>query len=400
MRRFLRPIITACFAAFATTGCGSSSSSGSPSAFLPAPTFVQSSAGLAKSQTLLYVAGEDGVHVYTESGRPTQVFAKATGAADVAMDDAGHVYVEYIKNNLANAARYAIGGSKPNAKYIPSTSGDSVGLIDASHKGEFLWVRLHSASSSNTFVFDVWDPGKTGSPSRTFTYPTSTFAFSLDNNGALYVPYYDSSTQTYRYDEIPAGTSKPSRTIVDTIVTGPSAASFFPDGMTALTDGTLYVAEWGLYVGDPFAGLYVYPPHGTEYEVTGGAAAPITPAVDAAGNVYVLNSNYAYNYPSGPWLCDTLHTLSTFSPGAKTLLSQATSGFLNGQQLTVSATGTAFIDEFNYAMPNNNCTPQTGIASVAPRAKSGTQIVGNLTNQDVVLYDGVHATNYSSQALR
>jgi len=399
MRHSLRAMAVAgcCSAAFASTGCGGSSSPGSPSAFLPAQNSAQSIESRAKSQTLLYVAGEDAVYVYTESGHQTQVFAKSTGANDIAMDDAGHVYVGYTKNSLAYAARYAIGGSKPLATYTPSTSGDSLGYVIASHQGEVIWLRFHETSGGTSFVYDVWDPGKSGPASRSFTYLNGSFTYALDNKGALYVPYYDPTSQTYRYDEIPAGASKPSRTIVEKIVTGPNAQAFSPYTMTALTDGTLYVGEWTFVLGDPSVGLYVYPPQGQERLVTNGASPPVGTAVDASGDVHVLESNYAYNPANGKFTCDTIHTISTYSPGAMSLLSQATSGFRNGEALTVAANGTAFIDEFPYGQ-SSKCTAQTGIASVAPHANSGTQIV-NIVNQDVVLYDGTRATNPYSQAL-
>jgi hypothetical protein len=163
--------IGCCAVVMAAAGCGGSSGPTAP-AYLPPQVSPQSIDSFAKSKTLLYVATGDAVHVFTESGHQTQVFAKSTGADVVAMDDAGNVYVAYNKNNLAYAARYAIGGSKPLAKYTPSTTGDTIGYVLASHKGEVVWFRLHQVSGGYTSIYDIWDPGESGPARRTFTYPS------------------------------------------------------------------------------------------------------------------------------------------------------------------------------------------------------------------------------------
>ncbi len=344
----------------------------------------------------LYIGTFTGVKVYSLSGTLLQTFATSTSVENVSLDDAGNVYVAST-GTPPTIARYAIGASQPSATYQPSP-GISGSLLSPSHKGELVSI---GTTASNGLIFDVWDVGKTGAPSRTFRYPTASFAWGLDNDGTLYVPYHDATTQTFRYDVIPAGASQPSRTIVDTIVAGSNAASFDAFSMVAQSNGTLYVGEWDFLVGDPQAGLYVYPKGGQERLVTTGATAPTALSMDAAANVYVLNSNFAFG-ASGAGVCDTLHTLSTFSPGARTLLSQATTGFTNGQGLTVAANGQAYISEFAYTASVQTCPEPQGrgaVATVASGATSGSTLIPNIANQWVALYDGVHATNVQSQAL-
>jgi hypothetical protein len=359
---------------------------------------IRAPQSLAKKQTLLYVAAGPSVNVYSESGQPMGTFATSTGAQDLAMDDAGDVFVGYLEGTKLRIARYAIGGTKPLASYRP-TCPSCIGLIQASHQGELV-LHYFLPQPGSIPAIDVWDAGKSGKPSRTFHYATMEFCFAVDNAGAVYIPYLDTASGTQRYDEIPAGSSTPSRTIVDSIVPASEVAGFTPYTMTPQTNGNLYVGEWTEAVGDPLAGLYVYPPHGKERRVTDGASNPTATAVDASAKVYVLNSNSAFS-SSGP-TCDTSHTLSVYSKNATSLLSQATSGFTNGQFMTVAEDGTTFISEFAY-FPSQSCTAPQGvgaIALVAPGGSIATTLVANLSNEDLSLYDGSIATNYDSEAMK
>ena len=142
-------------------------------------------------------------------------------------------------------------------------------------------------------ALDVWDPGKSGTPSRTIAYSNILPNIGIDNTGALYVPYRDATSGTLHYDVIPAGASKASRTIVDTLVRRAGSSGFYPYAMTALADGTLYVGEWSVVGDDPLAGVYVYPIVGKQRFVSKGAPNPTVISVDASGKVYVLNDSFA-----------------------------------------------------------------------------------------------------------
>jgi hypothetical protein len=360
---------------------------------------VHGGASFAATQTLLYVAQETDIGVYTESGQSMGAFAQSTGANSLQMDDAGDVFVVNFNppRFQTKIVRYAIGGKTPAATYAPKCPACGGGPYQVSHKGGLAYLYIQQ---NGTGALDIWDPGKTGKPSRTLLYPGLLANLVMDNNGTLYIPYRDPSSGSLRFDVVPAGASKPSRTIVDTLIPPSKAANFFyPYAMTALADGTLYVGEWLAEVGDPLAGLYVYPITGKQRFISNGAAAPVSTAVDALGKVYVLNDNLA-TFATGQYQCDTLHTLSVYSRQADALVSQAKSGFTNGLALTVAGGGTSFISEFPYR-PSQRCTAPQGagaLAMVAPGAKTAKTLLSGRLYGAVSLYDGSIATNPGSQA--
>jgi hypothetical protein len=359
-------------------------------------TFPPGLRSFAEAQTLMYVPQGPDVAVFTETGEPVMTFAHSTGAQYLDMDDAGDVFILTFFHGPAKIDRYAIGGKKPTATYTLQCPACNTGGFDVSQQGEVVFFYYPRAGSA---AIDVWDPGKSGTPSRTIVYPSVQGSIDLDNTGALYVPYRDASSGTLHYDVIPAGASKPSRTIVDTLVPPSETAGFYPYAVTALADGTLYVGEWSVEAGDPLAGLYVYPIVGKQRFISKGAPNPNVISVDASGKVYVLNDSLAMS-PNPPFYqCDTTHMLSVYSRSAAALLSEATSGFVNGFSLTVNATGESFISE-DWYRPSQQCTLPQGfgaIATVGPKAKTARTILSGTYYGTVTLYDGAHATNPGTQ---
>jgi hypothetical protein len=365
----------------------------------------QNRAAGAKDKELLYVAtGQNGINVYETDGTFVETYAASTGANDLVMDDSGKAYVTYYGNGGGQVvAQYTLGSNTPSIIYTLQPAPNSstiVGFPVVAPNGYFVVPISNSSPSGVTITYDIWEPGKSGVPSHIIQNPKyQTNGAGLALNGDLYVPYYDSASSTARYDVFRPGKIKPSRTIVDTIA--PFPASFAANWLAVAKDGTLYVAEYNYVTSDPNMGLYIYPAKGAERFVSSGAAYPSGLALGKTADVYVLNTSFGYNPSNGNFVCDSLHTLSVFSPHAMSLLSQASSGFENGQSLTSDATGNAFINEFPYPSGLTGCNDVQGdgaIAKVASGASSGTAIVTNLGSQDLSVFDGHHATNAAMQA--
>jgi hypothetical protein len=347
---------------------------------------------------MLYIATNGtGIKVFTESGKHVRTYAASTGASQMQMDDAGNAYVSYTKGTSTALSRYAIGARTPSGTYATNAKA-VLGLPFVSHAGAVLFPQL-TLYNGSVMLDAVWNPGVTGKPTRTFSYPGNNANAAVGADGTMILPYMDTAKKSFRYAVIPAGATAPSRTIVETLVKKYDIAGFSPNWLVLANDGTLYVGEWTFAGTDVNAGLYVYPPTGKEYVVKAGAKNPTGLALDAAGNVYVLNSNFSFSSSGGT--CDTLHTLSVFSPHAKRLLRVVRSGFENGEALTVDASGNAFIDELAYPASSKACRDIQGkgaIARVASGAKTAATIVSNLSNSELVIYDGKTAINPGTQA--
>jgi hypothetical protein len=311
-------------------------------------------------------------------------FASSTGADYFGLDDSGNAYVLADESNFTVAiARYAIGESAPSATYAPTSARPQFILVG--RNGTLVAAGAASdASDNSTAIYDIWDPGMTGAPSRTITYANESEVIlggTVAANGTAYLPYNDPSGQV-RYDVIPPGTSTPNRTIVESIA--PANSTFAPNAMAVGGDGTLYVGEWTYEAPDANAGLYVYPVSGTETMIKTGAPNPTSIDFDSAGNVYVANSN-ATVQPDSALGADTEHVLSEFGPGAASLTSQVSTGIDDPQNLAVDLNGTAYMADFA------NADQSTGaIVSVAPSATSAGAFVANINADNLVLFDGTN----------
>lgn len=362
-------------------GCGAGNS-GSPAPVLPASSLQAVAVGIAPAKAPVdRIFGSDatsGVIEVTLGGKLLRSFATSAGLSEyVAMDDAGNVYDEAFASNAFTFSRFAIGGNVPTATYQPSSQ--TPVLVSASHAGEVVIAGLSSGGARN---FDVWDSGVAGGPpSRSFVRSgMNSTDFAIEPDGSLVIPYINSQNGKLQYDVIPPGATQPSRTIVDTIVPTFST-TFTPNFMVVAADGTLYVGEWSYTTGDPLAGLYVYPKTGSEHVVTAGASAPTGVDVDAAGNVYVCNSNSVFT--GSTYSADTLHELTEYSPHAAKLLRRIATGFENPQNMTVSDAGDAYMVDF--ADANN----PSGSLVVVPAAQRTAHVVfAPFSGSNVVLYNG------------
>jgi hypothetical protein len=342
------------------------------------------------STDALYAAdGPTGVSVIsTKTGKVVSSFGAALGASrQLTMDNAGNVYDENFLNSATAFNRLAIGGSTPTATYTPTSSLPLI--IWAAPTGEVMITGLDGSGSSYTgTTVDVWDAGSSGGkPSRSIVHHVAAgepvplnIAWAAD--GTLYVPYYSQKSFRMLYDVIPPGKSKPIRTIVESIV--PPKSYFSVNWMSVAPDGTLYVAEWGYYQGDPYTGLYVYPYKSQETHVTNGAPFPSGLDLDKAGNVYVVNSSSLEG--SSGLSADTTHLLTEYAPHATKVLRQVSKGFTDGQFLTVDDNGTAYIEEYpDVAFPNE------AVAIAGPTAKAAKMLTKAVRGTGYVLYNGKRA---------
>jgi hypothetical protein len=342
------------------------------------------------STDALYAAdGPTGVSVINvKSGKMVSSFGSALGgSAEVTMDDAGNVYDENRLDSVVTFNRLAVGGNVATATYTPTSSIPEV--IWAAPTGEVIVTGIDGSGSTYTgTTVDVWDAGSTGGkPSRSITHNVASgeplpLNVTWAADGTLYVPYYSQKTLKMQYDVIPPGKSKPTRTIVESIV--PAKSYFSVNWMSVAPDGTLYVAEWGYYQGDPYTGLYVYPSKGQETHVTNGAPFPTGLDLDKAGNVYVVNSSSTAS--SSGLSADTTHLLTEFAPHATKVLRQVSKGFTDGQFLTVDDNGTAYIEEFpDVAFPTEE------VAVAGPTVKAAKMLTKAVDGTGFVLYNGKRA---------
>ncbi len=303
-------------------------------------------------------------------GSVVSAFAKGYGATAIAMDGSGDVFAV---SGLAGdgLADFAIGAQTPTATY---PVGSPAALkITVTPQGELVAESL----TAGVETVDAWQPGNTGTPDLSVSFAAQTVpAFvtpAAGSDGTLYIAY--ESGANVSYGVYPPGATTPERTIVE-----PRGSAFVPTSMAVGTDGTLYVTEWEGHTNDPFAGLYVYSPTGTERYIHVGAPAPVGVKVDAFGNVYVLNDNATSATP------DTTHLFTEFDPTTLTPTRRITAGFANGSALTVdSQTGSIYIIEAASSRATG------AVVQIVPGGISATPFAF-VDATSLVLYDGTRAT--------
>ena len=360
------------------------------------------------SQTLAYLAdasGGTGIEEVTAAG--TLVKTLSIQTTIIGLDDAANAYSLFYPPAPSPSpgassspsppppvlAEYPAGSSTAAGSYAPTSQ--RVSWLNTAGSGEVV-VEGFNSGSSLTQVFDEWDPGKTGAPSRTITLPATSTVPSLDvaHDGTLYVPSYPNGTLEYLV--YPPGSTTASRTITESIVPVAQQSSFVPNYMAIGPDGTLYVTEYSFNVGDPLAGLYIYPPNGPEKFVAtksdSQGAGPQGVDVDASGNIYVGNNNAGWNNTGV--VADTLHDIQEFSPMGASVLRDFTGSF-DPYPVTVGADGTLFFSGWDIAAHTSNGSTY----SVAAKSTAPTLIAPFAVN-NILLYDGYREQNPMSHGRR
>ena len=354
----------------------------------PTPVPTPSATPLAIATDSVFASiGSGGVDVFSQTGTLTDTFATSTGADYVGLDSAANAYILVTNNFVVTIARYAIGTNSPNAGYTPTSAMPQLILVGTN--GTLVAAGAGTGGSGNaTAIYDIWDPGVTGAPSRTLTYPNETLGTlggAVASDGTFYVPY-DTASGQIQYDVIPPGSSTPSRTIAEQIAT--AGTNFTPNVMDVASDGTLYVGEWTYEGNDTNTGLYIYETGGNELKASSGAPNPTGLDFDNGGNVYVANSN-ATLLPDSTLSTDTAHTLSVYAPLGTTPVRSVSSGLDDPQNLAVDLDGTAYLAEYE-----NADQAQGSIVVAGPSATAATTFAGMLEANDLVLFDGTRVRSY------
>jgi hypothetical protein len=342
-------------------------------------------------QTLIYYGNDTTLTIAKEDG--TVVNTLPIGSNSFDLDDAGNVYAS-LNGGTPQLAMYPAGSASPSATYIPSVSDDAFIATSGSGEVAAIYSRGGNIFANGEQTTDVWDPGKTGTPSRTLTtLAGSNTLFGMTHDGTLYLPD-QSASGVPEYDVFPPGASTPSRVITETIVPASQYPNFAPNYAAVGPDGTLYVTEYTFEQPDPNAGTYVYPGNGGAELFIPAASDTNGPGpqgvdVDGSGNIYVVNNNSGIAAAGG---CqgDSLQSVSVYSPSGALL--RTVSGANSGFPITTAADGTSFVATFQVQF-ESSCA-ETGadtIFSIAPGASTSTQIA-NSGSTEIVLYDGTHKT--------
>ncbi len=341
--------------------------------------------------TLVYIGTKTNIQEISAAGVVATTLP--IPAAGVGLDDADNLYALTLAPTPAPStspvaapptiAKYTAGTTTIAATYTPSNDNGYFVLTGGAGTLAILGPTDDSYTSETV---DVWDAGSTGgAPSRTLTAPIAGVLFGImEHDGTIVMPANTATTIGYAF--YPPGSSTPNRTITDTIVS-PDQAPYFDANYAAVgPDGTLYVTEYGFYQTDPNAGLYIYPPSGPEKFVATTADAngpgPQGVDVDASGNVYVINNNFAYNTPTGNTAQgDSLHDLEVFGP-LGTGTPRHVTGTFTALPLAVASDGTAFFSGFPIEQLG-----VYGSYAVQPGSSTVTQI-STLGTAELTLYDG------------
>jgi hypothetical protein len=343
-------------------------------------------------QTLVYFGNDTTLTIAAENGTVKSTLPIGSNSFD--LDDAGNVYAS-LNGGSPQLAMYPAGSASPAATYEPSVTANA--FIAASGAGEVAAIYARNGNnvlSGGQQTVDVWDPGKTGTPSRTLTtLAGSNTVFAMTHDGTLYLPD-QSGTGVPEYDVFPPGASAPSRVITETIVPSSQYATFAPNYAAVGPDGTLYVTEYTFQQPDANAGVYIYPGNGGAESFIPALADTNGPGpqgvdVDGSGNIYVVNNNSGLAQAGG---CqgDSLQSVSVFSPTGATL--RTVTGGNSGFPITVAADGTSFFATFVVQFESScPATGAYGLYSVAPGASTSNSISSS-GSTEIVLYDGTHKT--------
>jgi hypothetical protein len=357
------------------------------------------------NQDAAYLAqGTGGIVIVNTAG--TTVNTLAINSNSVALDDSANIYNDYFATPAPSATtppptiqKYNAGSTTPSTTYVSQMpvgqSGIDEFIVESSGAGEVVNFYVNYNTSPGTLYAEVWNPGSSGgAPNYTLSSQfVDTPAFDVQHDGTIYLANNNGSTQTYGV--YPPGSTTPSRTVAETIVTGANLSNFAPNYMTVGPDGTIYVTEFGYYSCDTLAGLYIYPPSGTETFVAtasdANGAGPQGVDVDATGNIYVGNNNAGYNCNSGMEQNDDLNNIQVFAPGGSSV-SRTVTGSFDVYPLVVAPDGTIFFGSFQGA----GNTGVNGTFVVAPGATAATS-VSSQGETSIVLYNGYQESAASTR---
>jgi hypothetical protein len=353
-------------------------------------------------QTLAYLpAVASGVSIRIANGTQVGSVATSPEADGVALDDAGNLYVLTSPPKDSNGNPTGPGSI---AMYVPSGSGyppvytksantytltdpNDLSYLMASGAGEVAALEYNGTIEH----FDIWDPGQSGTPSRTITLtPTNGQGFFFGyvaHNGNLYTAALEpcGANSCLNYLVYAPGSTTPTRTITESIVPQANQSTFVPNYIAVGPDGTIYVTEYSFFLPDPLAGLYIIPPSGPERFVSNGAEYPQGVDLDGSGNIYVANSNISLS--TGIPSADTAQNIAVLSPDGGTILRRITGGVNDAIPVVVAADGTAFFSDYQFPPQTNS----PGVFSVAPGATSGT-LMAPIQVSDMVLWNGATET--------
>ena len=360
------------------------------------------------NQTVAYLSqGTAGILVYNTSGTLTQTIN--INSNQLGLDDSGNIYNLLIPptpspsgsqppaviqkfpagSTTASATFAGTAATNPNA-----TSGEA--LLSTSGSGEMAGGYFsNSVDGLGYFAIslDVWNAGSTGgAPNYTLTADeASDFTYDVQHDGTIYLSQNtpNAATPVASYLVYPPGSSTPSRTVPETIVTGANVANFSPDYMTVGPDGTLYVTEYTFAQPDPLCGLYIYPPSGSEKFVAldsnSNGCGAYGVDIDAVGNIYVAVNNSGYDATTFATDNDTMNEIEVFAPGGTSVLRRITVS--NPVALVAAPDGTLFVSSFAFNGPLGLSNGVNATFVVAPGATTATQITSQAETA-IVLYNG------------
>ena len=363
----------------------------------------------ATNQEEAYLSqGTSGILVYNTSGTLVQTIN--INSTDVGLDDTGNLYNNYIPPSPGPSTthppsviqKFPAGSTTASATFTSTSStnvnnsgecGAAMCFLSTSGAGEMAGLYYTAPANMNDgfgTALDVWKAGSTGgAPNFTITADQAqNFTFDVQHDGTIYLSQNTNGVASYLV--YPPGSSTPSRTVSETVVSSANQPYFSPNYMTVGPDGTLYVTEYTFVQPDSLCGLYIYPPNGTEKFVTldsnsNGCGADGVD-VDAVGNIYVAVNNSGLDGTTYDTDNDTLNEIEVFAPGGTSVLRRITVS--NPIALVAAPDGTLFVSSFPFD------GPVTGLSNgvnatfvVAPGATTATQITSQAETA-IVLYNG------------